>query len=106
MLTVKFCVKCGSFMEKTPHGLRCVKCGYEERLGLVEVKRDENDAEPVYVVKSDDEATKVSQICPKCGHNEAYHQVRVSLGEHAGVASDRYVERFRCASCGHVWTTN
>jgi len=93
-------------MEKTPHGLKCTKCGYEERTSIVEVKREETQAEPVYVVKKDDEGTLVSQICPKCGHNEAYHQVRVALGEHAGVASDRYVERFRCAKCGNIWTTN
>ena len=103
---MKFCDRCGSFMDKTPHGLRCTKCGYEQHPKVVEVKREENTSEPVYVVKGDDDATKVNQTCPKCGHNEAYHQVRVSLGEHAGVASDRFVERFRCASCGHVWMTN
>ena len=101
---MKFCDRCGSFMETTPKGLHCTKCGYEEPLGVVEVQRVEHQSEPVYVVK--EEGEKVSQICPKCGHSEAFHSVRVALGEHAGVATDRFVERFRCAKCGHTWTTN
>jgi predicted RNA-binding Zn-ribbon protein involved in translation (DUF1610 family) len=94
-------------MEKSPKGYRCQKCGFELNPGIMEVTReDEPKAEPVYVVRGEDESVKVNQICPKCGHSEAYHQVRVALGEHAGVNSDRYVERFKCTSCGHVWVTN
>jgi transposase-like protein len=94
-------------MENIPKGYKCQKCGFELNPGVVEVAReDEPKAEPVYVVKGEDENVKVSQICPQCGHNEAYHQVRVALGEHAGVNSDRYVERFKCVSCGHTWVKN
>ncbi|MDP2899652.1 MAG: hypothetical protein Q8O47_01620 [Candidatus Bathyarchaeota archaeon] len=104
---MRFCDKCGSFMENTPKGYKCQKCGFELNPGVVEVAReDEPKAEPVYVVKGEDENVKVSQICPQCGHSEAYHQVRVALGEHAGVSSDRYVERFKCVSCGHTWVKN
>ncbi len=104
---MRFCDKCGSFMEKSPKGYRCQKCGFEVNPGVMEVTReDEPKAEPVYVVRGEDESVKVNQICPQCGHSVAYHQVRVALGEHAGVSSDRYVERFKCASCGHVWVTN
>jgi len=104
---VKFCDKCGSFMEKIPKGYGCPKCGFEVNPGVETVTReDEPKAEPVYVVKSDEESIKVSQICPQCGHSEAYHQVRVALGEHAGVNSDRYVERFKCVACGYTWVTN
>jgi DNA-directed RNA polymerase subunit M/transcription elongation factor TFIIS len=104
---VKFCDKCGSFMDKNPRGYRCSKCGYEVNPGVVEIAReDEPKAEPVYVVRNEDESIKVNQICPQCGHSEAYHQVRVALGEHAGVNSDRYVERFKCVSCGFTWVKN
>jgi len=104
---VKFCDKCGSFMDKIPRGYRCSKCGFEVNPGIVEITReDEPKAEPVYVVRSDEESVKVNQICPQCGHSEAYHQVRVALGEHAGVNSDRYVERFKCTSCGYMWVKN
>ena len=104
---MRFCDKCGSFMEQSPKGYRCQKCGNEVNPGVEEVTREEEPkAEPVYVVRGEDESVKVSQICPQCGHSEAYHQVRVALGEHAGVNSDRYVERFKCVSCGHVWVKN
>jgi predicted RNA-binding Zn-ribbon protein involved in translation (DUF1610 family) len=94
-------------MEKSAKGYRCPKCGFEVNPGVEGVNREEEPkAEPVYVVKGEDESVKVNQICPQCGHSEAYHQVRVALGEHAGVNSDRYVERFKCASCGYVWVTN
>jgi DNA-directed RNA polymerase subunit M/transcription elongation factor TFIIS len=94
-------------MEKSPKGYRCQKCGYEVNPGVMEVTREEEPkAEPVYVVRGEDESVKVNQICPQCGHSEAYHQVRVALGEHAGVNSDRYVERFKCTSCGHIWVKN
>jgi len=94
-------------MDKTPRGYRCSKCGFEVNPGIVEITReDEPKAEPVYVVRNDEESVKVNQICPQCGHSEAYHQVRVALGEHAGVNSDRYVERFKCTSCGYMWVKN
>ncbi len=102
-----FCEKCGSFMEKTHKGYYCSKCGYEFHPGVVQMaKVTSSEAEPVYVVKPDEEATKANQICPKCGCSEAFHEVRVALGEHAGVNSDRYVERFKCTSCGHTWVKN
>lgn len=103
---MRFCDKCGSFMERSPGGYRCKKCGFEVNPGVVEVAREETKAEPVYVLRGEEETIKVSQICPQCGHSEAYHQVRVALGEHAGVNSDRYVERFKCVSCGHIWIKN
>lgn len=105
---MRFCDKCGSFMDKTPRGYSCSKCGFEVNPGIVVVTRgEEPKAEPVYVVKQDSEETvKVNQICPSCGHSEAFHQVRVALGEHAGVNSDRYVERFKCVSCGYTWVKN
>ena len=94
-------------MEKSPKGYCCQKCGYIVNPGIIEVAREEEPkAEPVYVVKSEEDSVKVNQICPQCGHSEAYHQVRVALGEHAGVNSDRYVERFKCTSCGHTWVKN
>ena len=94
-------------MEKTHRGFCCPKCGYEVHPSIVEMaKVTSSEAEPVYVIKADEEATKVNQICPKCGHSEAFHQVRVALGEHAGVNSDRYVERFKCTNCSHTWVKN
>ena len=74
---------------------------------LIEVKTGpETEAEPVYVMSGTDTAKTVSRRCPMCGHNEAYHNITVALGEHAGVNTDRSVERFRCVKCGHSWIEN
>lgn len=91
-------------MEKVAGGYKCPKCGEEIKVEIMEYKRDNpSTAEPVYVVRRDDETFKVNQICPKCGHSEAYRQVNVTIGEHAGVNSDRFVEKYRCAVCDHTW---
>jgi len=50
---VRFCDRCGSYMERGLNGLVCPKCGYEVAQSLVEVRRpDRPSAEPVYVVES------------------------------------------------------
>jgi len=105
---LRFCDGCGSFMEQTAQGYKCTKCGHEVKIDVIEYRTGtESTAEPVYVVKKEDvEAIKVAQICPKCGSNEAFRQVTVSLGEHAGVKNDRYVEKFKCSACGHTWVKN
>ena len=48
----------------------------------------------------------VERTCPDCGNREAYRSVNVSLGEHAGVNTDRSVEKFKCVKCGHNWVEN
>ena len=49
---MRFCDKCGSFMEKSAKGYRCQKCGFEVNPGVEGVNREEESkAEPVYVVK-------------------------------------------------------
>ena len=103
---MKFCERCGSFMDRTPTGLRCPKCGEEVALDEIEVRREARpSAEPVYVVdKTDDKALRVAQRCPRCGNGEAFRSVLITQGEHAGVKQDRAVERFTCTACHHTWT--
>ncbi len=101
---MQFCERCGSFMEKTARGYECLRCGYELRPDVIEYRTgSDEEPEPVYVMTGGDDAVKVKQICPRCGFNEAYRQITVAIGEHAGVKSDRSVEKFRCAECGHTW---
>jgi DNA-directed RNA polymerase subunit M/transcription elongation factor TFIIS len=102
---VRFCDRCGSYMERGLNGLVCPKCGYEVAQSLVEVRRpDRPSAEPVYVVESVAEGSlKVTQRCPQCGNNEAYRAVLTTIGEHAGVKQDRAVERYTCTECHHTW---
>ena len=103
---MRFCERCGSYMQRTSNGLRCPKCGKEINTGVVEVRRATSPhPDPVYVVENiDDEVAKVSQRCPRCGNAEAYRIGYSIQGEHAGVKQDRSVERFRCTKCLHTWT--
>lgn len=103
---MKFCEKCGSYMERRVGGLTCPKCGNEVHTELIEVRRTRKPPlEPVYVVeKTRGETRKVSQKCTRCGNNEAYHLVYSTQGEHAGIKQDRTVERFRCTECYYTWT--
>jgi DNA-directed RNA polymerase subunit M/transcription elongation factor TFIIS len=59
----------------------------------------------VYVVDgAEDEYVKVSQRCPKCGNNEAFHWFSRASGEHAGIRRERTIEHFKCPKCSHLWT--
>jgi DNA-directed RNA polymerase subunit M/transcription elongation factor TFIIS len=103
---MRFCERCGSYMERTTKGLVCPKCGNEVFQDVIEIRRVEKpSAEPVYVVENIvDGSLKVAQKCPNCGYGEAFRIVLTTQGEHAGVKQDRSVERFTCAKCHHTWT--
>lgn len=105
---MKFCDKCGAFLQASSEGLICPKCGHVAETDVIEVRRNGKEAvASVYVVNdSEKDAVRVNQTCPSCGHAEAYRTVLTTQGEHAGVKQDRSVERFRCAECGHTWTRN
>lgn len=105
---MRFCERCGAFLEVTNGGLRCQRCGLLASTEVIEVRRNgSGTAEPVYVMDgSRDTDDPVNQTCPECGHTEAYRSVRTTQGEHAGVKQDRAVVRYRCAECGHIWSRN
>ncbi|MCJ7732679.1 hypothetical protein MUP51_10225 [Candidatus Bathyarchaeota archaeon] len=104
---VEFCDRCGSFMKQSLSGYECPRCGWEKRAMVIEVRTGpESEAEPVYVMSGVESANKVNRRCPQCGFDEAYRNITVALGEHAGVNTDRSVERFRCVKCGHSWLEN
>jgi DNA-directed RNA polymerase subunit M/transcription elongation factor TFIIS len=74
---------------------------------MIEVKTaPEHKAEPVYVMSGVDSAIIVERACPECKNRKAYRSINVSLGEHAGVNTDRSVEKFKCTKCGHQWVVN
>ena len=103
---MKFCERCGSYIERTTGGLKCPKCGNEIHTEEIEVKRERRPPlEPIFFINNKgDEAPKVNFPCPHCGNKKAYRLVYSSQGEHAGVKHDRIVERLRCTKCNHTWT--
>lgn len=104
---VEFCDRCGSFMQQSSSGYECPRCGLVRHEDMIEVKTaPEHKAEPVYVMSGVDSAIIVERACPECKNRKAYRSINVSLGEHAGVNTDRSVEKFKCTKCGHQWVVN
>jgi len=105
---MKFCEKCGSFMETASSGYRCPRCGDRvETDDVVIVRFGDQRAEGVYVVeKTGEDAHRVNRRCPSCGHHEAFRQVSMTSGEHAGVKQERAMEHYRCAKCFNSWTVS
>jgi DNA-directed RNA polymerase subunit M/transcription elongation factor TFIIS len=105
---MRFCEKCGSYMQETNKGFSCTKCGNLVTETIVEVKRIEPpESSPVEVVdksKREEEFTRVRETCPRCGNPEAYHSLGLVSGEHAGVRQERSMERFTCTECAYTWT--
>ncbi|MCW3991024.1 MAG: hypothetical protein NWE88_13240 [Candidatus Bathyarchaeota archaeon] len=102
---MRFCDSCDSFMETTPQGYLCPKCGAEVDANTLEIRREKRPrAEPVYEMDSSKSTSPVvSRNCPLCDSKEAHRTVRATQGEHAGVKQDRSLERYTCVECGHSW---
>jgi DNA-directed RNA polymerase subunit M/transcription elongation factor TFIIS len=103
---MKFCDKCGSFMQVTQKGYVCHKCGAKAITNIIEIKREVKPIEEtVYIIeKGRNKTVAVSRTCPQCGNNKAFRKAYFIQGEHAGVKQDRSVISFRCTECNHTWT--
>lgn len=101
-----FCEKCGSIIipkkvrEKTR--LICSKCGYrskkKENIVLKEKIEFENKRAIEVVDRSVDTLPKTREMCPKCGHGEAYYWLVQTRA--ADEAETRF---FKCVKCSHTW---
>ena len=102
---MRFCDSCGSFMETTPQGYLCPKCGAETEADTLEIRRKRRPrVEQVYEMNnSKSRSPVVNRDCPLCDSKEAYRTVLATQGEHAGVKQDRLVERYTCVDCSHTW---
>jgi DNA-directed RNA polymerase subunit M/transcription elongation factor TFIIS len=87
-------------------GFSCPKCGNEVRDHEIEVRVIEHDdSSSVGVVdRPEAEYVKVNETCPKCGNPEAFRNVSVVAGEHAGIRQERSVERLKCTRCQYSWS--
>lgn len=103
-----FCPNCGAmlFPKKDEDGnssLEC-RCGYTKELSKdkekeYSIKKEVKSAETVIDKGEDiDIRPKTNEECPKCGHNEAYWELRQTRS--ADEAETRF---FQCVECGHKW---
>ncbi len=95
-------------MKKTMDGFECRKCGnvvhVSTGIQTENMKKIERSSSIYVVDSSEDEYVKVSQVCPKCGNEEAFQWFSGISGEHAGIRRERTVEHFRCTKCSHSWS--
>ena len=77
----------------------CMNCEYEEDIKKTESFKKEATSEGVAVV-DDDVVTlpKTRVICPECGHNEAYYNIRQTRS-----ADEPSTTFYRCCKCKHSW---
>ncbi len=97
-----FCPDCKRLMrpDRAAGVWRCTGCARTLPLGRgVEVGRSTPQSRTVDVVeKTVATLPKTSEVCPKCGHDEAYWVLRQTRG------SDEPETRiFECTKCGHKW---
>ncbi|SDA52149.1 transcription factor S [Methanobrevibacter millerae] len=99
---MEFCPECGAMLLPNDNKLKCA-CGYTKDLAS-----DNNEYSVHQEVKGKqgvvdmgeaiDLRSKITEICPECGHNEAYYELKQTRS--ADEAPTRF---FECASCGHKW---
>ena len=102
---MKFCSKCGSYMEKTIEGYSCPQCGKEIQSRITEVhKIEKTDFNTVYVADdSKIQYGEVIQECPRCKNTEAFRRISSISGDHAGVKQERIIEYYKCVKCLYKW---
>lgn len=103
---MKFCDKCGSFMQETIKGFSCPRCGNEIMSQTVQVRRlERTGCRTIDIIDpSKVEYAKVKETCPRCGNPEAFRGISFVSGEHAGVRQERSVEHLKCTKCQHTWS--
>jgi len=103
---MKFCDRCGTYMERTMKGFLCPKCKNQVSARALDVNTfDASSPNPVYVLDGREkvEYVRISHTCPRCGNQLAVRWFSAASGEHAGVKRERTVEHFRCTKCSFTW---
>jgi DNA-directed RNA polymerase subunit M/transcription elongation factor TFIIS len=93
-------------MKKTKNGFLCRKCGNLIHVKIqTEITKIVERPSSIHIAdSSENEYVKASQICPKCGNNEAFRWFSGVSGEHAGIRRERTIEHFKCTKCSHLWS--
>lgn len=98
-----FCPKCKCLMYPKDDSFVCKKCGYSKKKGrksdVVVTEKRGKEMAVLDGKKDNDVRPKTKGItCPKCGHNEAYWEIRQMR------AADEPESRFyTCTKCRHRW---
>ena len=99
---MEFCPECGAMLLPNDNKLKC-SCGYTKDLASnskeYSVSREVKSKQGVVDMgEAIDLRSKITEICPECGNNEAYYELKQTRS--ADEAPTRF---FECAECGHKW---
>ena len=103
---LEFCEHCNTLMSITPDGLKCPNCGHTitTDMNMIHISKSKKKApKTVFSAGGKDDSLIVQRACPKCGNPESYQTITATIGEHAGVNTDRSIIRYKCTKCFHVW---
>jgi transcription factor S len=98
---MEFCPKCGCVLVDKNKQLGCSNCSYKTK-GKFKIESSEKiEIKPeigVITDKDTDVFPIVNDICPKCGHKEAYFWTsQTRAGDEAET------KFFKCTKCKHIW---
>ncbi|MGQ9478488.1 MAG: transcription factor S [Thermoproteota archaeon] len=105
-MPMKFCPKCETKLqikrEKDTLLYFCPKCGYEERVHVIEKSMETKRKESVVrVVKKEMDLNPLpvtNVVCPRCKNKEAYWWLSQTRG-----ADESATQFFKCTKCGYTW---
>lgn len=98
---MQFCPKCGTILVQKNKSLLCPKCGYrtKERIDLISSEKVTR-AGKIDVLHERESSVwpVVSEVCPKCGHGQAYYfSAQMRSGDEAET------QFYKCVKCKHTW---
>jgi hypothetical protein len=96
-------------MNVTIDGYLCPKCGYKivSNWNIINVDRSKKRKnKQVYSGGGKEDSLIVQRACPGCRNPKAYQSIIVTIGEHSGVNTDRFIKRYKCTKCFHTWIEN
>ncbi len=98
---MQFCPKCGTVLVQKTKNFSCPKCGYraKEKLKIISCEKVAK-AGKIEVLHEKESSVwpVVAEICPKCGHNQAYYfSAQMRSGDEAET------QFYKCIKCKHTW---
>jgi len=98
---MEFCPKCGSVLIEKKKNFGCARCGYMAK-GRVKIEANEKmqEKQEIGIIKDKDTDVfpVINEVCPKCGHREAYFwTAQTRAGDEA---ETRF---FKCTKCKYTW---
>ena len=100
---MEFCPNCGAMLlPNSDNTLKC-SCGYTKNLASdnneYNISREVKETKGVVNMgEAEDLRSTITEICPECGHDKAYSEIRQTRS-----ADEAPTRIFECEKCGHKW---